>query len=136
MKALITASEQFGPFASITQLTDRWVCDGVEYQFDVIGDATIGEYVAPVVLPTVDEYKAAAQNLLDTTAQAHGYDDIVNACGYAAAPNPFELESKAFVTWRGNVWGTSYTIMAEVQAGTRPQPTLTEFLALLPVYAA
>lgn len=47
MNALITASGQFGPFTSIEQLDDRWLCDGVEYQFDVIGDATIGEWVAP-----------------------------------------------------------------------------------------
>jgi hypothetical protein len=47
MKALITESGQFGPFTSITQTADRWVCDGAEFQFSVIGDATVGEYVAP-----------------------------------------------------------------------------------------
>ena len=52
MKALITASGQFGPFKSITQGIDRWHCDGVDYQFSVIGDATIGDYVAPPLPPT------------------------------------------------------------------------------------
>lgn len=47
MKALITQAGQFGPFASITQGADRWICDGVEFQFGVIGDATIGDYVPP-----------------------------------------------------------------------------------------
>jgi hypothetical protein len=47
MKALITTSGQYGPFTSITQGDDRWVCDDVEYQFSVIGDATVGEWVAP-----------------------------------------------------------------------------------------
>ena len=47
MKALITATGQYGPFTSITQGADRWLCDGAEYQFDVIGDATIGDYVPP-----------------------------------------------------------------------------------------
>lgn len=58
MKALITASGQFGPFTHIETLADRYRCDGVDYQFDVIGSATIGEYVAPPpepVKPVVPE---------------------------------------------------------------------------------
>lgn len=51
MKALITASGQYGPFTTITQAADRWVCDGAEYQFSVIGDATIGEYTPPPAPP-------------------------------------------------------------------------------------
>jgi hypothetical protein len=59
MKALITSTGQYGPFTSITQGADRWVCDGAEYQFGVIGDATIGEYVAPPPPPkTREELKA------------------------------------------------------------------------------
>lgn len=49
MNALITANRQYGPFLNITQGSDRWICDGVEYQFNVIGDASIGEYVPPTV---------------------------------------------------------------------------------------
>ena len=47
MKALITATEQFGPFTDIVQGDDRWFCDGVEFQFSVIGSAVIGDYVPP-----------------------------------------------------------------------------------------
>lgn len=47
MKALITASGQFGPFTSIETLDDRYLCDGCDYQFSVIGDATIGDYTPP-----------------------------------------------------------------------------------------
>ena len=59
MKALITATEQYGPFTTIVKGSDRWVCDDCEFQFNVIGPATIGEYVAPPPPPpTRDELKA------------------------------------------------------------------------------
>ena len=49
MKALVTATGQFGPFSNIETLADRYRADGADYQFSVIGDATIEDYVAPVV---------------------------------------------------------------------------------------
>ena len=59
MKALITANEQYGPFTSIVKGTDRWICDDCEFQFSVIGPATIGEYVAPPPPPpSREELKA------------------------------------------------------------------------------
>jgi predicted carbohydrate-binding protein with CBM5 and CBM33 domain len=79
MKALITQTGQYGPFTSITQTADRWVCDGAEFQFSVIGDATIGEYVAPPPPPkTREELKAereAAVAAIKVTTQAgHTFD--------------------------------------------------------------
>lgn len=46
MKALVTSSGQFGPFSSIETLSDRYRCDGVDYQFSVVGVTTIEDYVA------------------------------------------------------------------------------------------
>lgn len=51
MKALITPTTQYGPFASIEVFADRYRCDGAEYQFSVIGPATMGEYTAPPAPP-------------------------------------------------------------------------------------
>lgn len=53
MKTLITASGQFGPFSHIETLSDRYRADGVDYQFSVIGAATIEDYVAPPPEPVV-----------------------------------------------------------------------------------
>lgn len=53
MKALVTATGQFGPFSTIETLSDRYRCDGCDYQFSVIGDATIEDYVAPPPEPVV-----------------------------------------------------------------------------------
>ena len=134
MKSLITSTTTFGPFSSIEQGEDRWHCDGCAYQFDVIGEATVGEWVdPPPPPPTIAAYTEAVQNLLDTTAQAKHYDNIISCCSYAGAPNAFQAEGQAAIEWRGNVWATCYTIMAEVQAGTIPAPTIPELLAMLPV---
>ena len=85
---------------------------------------------------TIDEIKsqltAAVQEHLDAEAQTKGYDNIVSACSYAGAPNPFQVESMAFITWRGEVWAACYAIMAEVEAGTRAIPAAEELIAELP----
>lgn len=80
----------------------------------------------------MDEFTAAIQSVLDTKAVEKGYDNIVSACSYAAAPNPFQEESIKFVTWRGNVWAYCYQELAKVKAGTRPTPKLEDFLLELP----
>lgn len=88
---------------------------------------------AAAAIPTLDQYTVSVQNLLDTTAQAKHYDNIISCCSYAGAPNDFQAEGQAAIEWRGNVWATCYTIMAQVQAGTIPAPTIPELLAMLPV---
>lgn len=85
--------------------------------------------------PTVRAYTDAVQAHLDAAARAHHYDNIVSACSYAGAPNPFQAEGAAFVTWRGAVWASCYVTMADVQAGTRAAPTIAELIAELPALA-
>jgi len=69
MKALITASGQLGPFSSIEVLADRYHCDGADYPFNVIGAATVGEYVAPPHIVTASERSALIKQIdVDTDA--------------------------------------------------------------------
>lgn len=74
----------------------------------------------------------AVQKQLDTVAQEHGYDNIVSACSYAGAVNPFQAEGIAFITWRGDVWAACYSILADVENQVRTTPTEQELLAELP----
>jgi hypothetical protein len=83
---------------------------------------------------TVADYTSAIQAMLDAAARARNYDDIVSACSYAGAPNPFQAEGAAFVAWRGACWATCYQIMGEVESGNRPQPSLAELLAAMPAF--
>ena len=78
------------------------------------------------------EYTQAIQVHLDAKAVEKGYDNIVSACSYAGYPNPFQAEGVVYGTWRANVWTKGYEILAQVQAGERPLPTIEELLAELP----
>lgn len=82
-------------------------------------------------------FKATVQDWLDGAAVARGYDDIVSACSYAAAPNPFQAESLAFITLRGNVWAYCFTEFGKILSGERSLPDdigteLSQFLSVLP----
>lgn len=92
MKALVTASGQFGPFSNIETLADRYRCDGVDYQFSVIGDATIEDYVAPPpepVAPVVPASVTMRQACL--ALENAGILDDVEAL-VATLPRPYQIE--------------------------------------------
>lgn len=97
------------------------------------------DYVAPPPPPPTPEQiqqrlTFAVQMHLDTEARQRGYDNIVSACSYAGAPNPFQVEGIAFLNWRSAVWAYCYQVLADVQAQTRTIPTEAELIAELPVY--
>lgn len=83
--------------------------------------------------PTVPEYVAAVQAMLDAKARERNYDNILSACTYATSTNAkFQAEGQACVEWRDDVWAKCYELMAQVEAHVQPQPTLADLLAMLP----
>jgi len=76
----------------------------------------------------------ATQARLDAFAHTRNYDGILSACTYATSAIPkFAGEGQYAVNARDNTWSTLYTLMGEVQAGTRTMPTtVDEVMALLP----
>ena len=78
-------------------------------------------------------FTTSIQAHLDDTAKAKGYDDILSACSYASAPNPFQDEAVKLVGWRGNVWEYCYNELAKVESGVRSMPELDTFIKELPV---
>ena len=68
------------------------------------------------------QLEQAVQAHLDATARARGYDNILSACSYAAAPNKFQRESRAFIVWRSACWDKAFQVQQEVGGGTRPAP--------------
>lgn len=76
---------------------------------------------------------AAVQKVLDDTARTRNYDGIVSACSYAASTNPtFKAEGKLAVAWRDAVWSFCYELLADVEAGLKPEPTVDSLIASLP----
>jgi len=71
MKQLNTSVGTFGGFSNIETLSDRYRCDGVDYQFSVVGSATIEDYVPPVpvapaaIIPEKTSRLCARLTLLD-----------------------------------------------------------------------
>lgn len=86
----------------------------------------------PQPIPTQAEYIAAAEAHYDAVAKAKHYDDRYTCALRAGYAGPFQTEGQAFATWMDECNALGYRIMGEVLAGTRPQPTIGEFLAMLP----
>lgn len=104
---------------------------------------TIEEIVPVVVPPPVLTPEEIRQNLtsavtahMDATAQSLGYSSIYTAVTYADEPAvpKFQNEGRALRAWRSLVWAQCYVILAEVTAGTRPVPTPSELIVLLPAF--
>lgn len=63
------------------------------------------------------------QARLDAFAQERDYDDIKSASDYAGCSVPkFSVEGTYCRDIRAETWAALYTILTEVQAGTRPMP--------------
>ncbi|CAN7625337.1 hypothetical protein [Aminobacter sp. LjRoot7] len=89
--------------------------------------------IHPAPLPTLADYKAAIERLLDARAQDRRYDSAVSITTYVGSTNAaWAAEAAAFVAWRDSVWTYAYAELEKVTAGLRPQPTVADFLAELP----
>jgi hypothetical protein len=79
------------------------------------------EYLAGQLIQAIT---TATQSRLDDFAKTRNYDGILSACTYASSTIPkFQVEGQYCVNARDNTWATLYTIMGEVEAGTRPMPS-------------
>lgn len=88
----------------------------------------------PTAEQIIAQYTAAVQKRLDDFARTRGYDNILSAATYATSTNPkFAVEGQYAVEARDATWAKCYEVLAEVEAGTRPMPTLEELMAELPV---
>lgn len=83
--------------------------------------------------PTLEDYRVAIRDYVDATAQSRNYDNAVSCASYVNSTNTqWAAEAEAFVAWRDAVWAYAFAELEKVQDGTRPQPTIEEFLQELP----
>lgn len=88
--------------------------------------------VVEAVPVTIDDYKAAFDNHLDTVAQSKGYDNRMTIATYTESTNPiWASEAAAFVAWRDAALASMFGQFAAVQGGGNA-PTVEEFLTGLP----
>ena len=88
----------------------------------------------PTAEQIIAQYTAAVQKHLDDFARTRGYDGILPAATYATSQVPkFKAEGQYAVEARDATWAKCYEVLAAVESGSRPMPTLDELLAELPV---
>lgn len=79
----------------------------------------------PTPQELLQQFTTAIQLRLDQFAQTRHYDGILSACTYMASSNAtFHAESQTCVNLRDATWAAAYVILGEVQAGTRPMPSV------------
>ena len=80
------------------------------------------------------EYTAAVQKHLDAFARTRNYDSILSAATYASSTVlKYKAEGQYAVEARDATCVKCYEVLAAVEAGSRPMPTLDELLTELPV---
>lgn len=78
-------------------------------------------------------YTNVVQKYMDDFAKTRNYDNIASAVSYETSQNPqFAAEGVYCRDQRDAIWTACYTVLAEVEAGTRAVPTPAELLALMP----
>lgn len=75
----------------------------------------------------------SVQKRLDDFAQTRNYIGIVSACTYVnSTVAKFQAEGTYCLKSRDAHWGLCYQILADVQAGVRPLPSVDEVLKEMP----
>ncbi|MDQ0349729.1 hypothetical protein [Ancylobacter vacuolatus] len=108
-----------------------WNAAGTPVIVSTLGDPADGGLSAeapPTPLPSLADYAAAAQAMLDTRARERGYDSILSGVSYLDDPHPaFAAEAAALKAWRSAIWAYATAALAEVEAGARPAPGLDDW---------
>jgi hypothetical protein len=113
---------------SIDHETQEWAFP----TFDIYPDKVIGTR-NPTNKPPLEPEQVvviiteAVQDRLDNFARTRNYDNMLSACTYATSTIPkFQTEGQYCVNARDSTWAALYSILAEVQEGTRPLPSSYE----------
>jgi hypothetical protein len=120
-------------------LEANWIASEDAAIGDLYADGVFSKPVPPALSPEelaaqrFTEVQEMVQKRLDDFAKTRGYDGILSACTYASSQVPkFQTEGQYAVNARDSSWAMCYVILADVQDGIRPLPTVAEVEAELP----
>lgn len=86
----------------------------------------------PGTEPTMADYQAAIDGLVQSTARTRNYNDAASCASYVSSGVAgWRAEAEAFVAWRDQVYLETFETLAAVQAGA-PAPSVEEFVGSLP----
>ena len=110
----------------------RW--NGSSFDIEAIPEPTSESIPEPTPEQIVAQYTFAVQQHIDDFARTRNYDGILSAATYATSTVPkFKAEGQYAVEARDATWAKCYEILAAVEGGSRPMPTMEELIAELPV---
>ncbi|NTH50473.1 hypothetical protein G6L09_05725 [Agrobacterium rhizogenes] len=105
--------------------------DIVDISDDELVAMGLGQTGEPV--PGLSDYTGSIAAMMDAKAKERRYENALSIATYIGSANiQWAAEAQAFVFWRDEIWGYCYAELDKVQAGTRSQPTVADFLAELP----
>ncbi len=83
-------------------------------------------------------YELKLQQVLDSQAQAWGYDNIVSAASYVPSSNAqFKAEASALVGWRDSVWVWAAEVLSNIKTGkVSPPNSFEELIVEMPKLSA
>lgn len=107
------------------------------YQLAIIGAlGAIAAYEPPPPPPwaTVKaELQRGISAHIDGVARSRGYDDGVSCASYKGSTvQLWAAEASAFIAWRDNVWLAVLDGLADVEAGKKPAPVISDIITQLP----
>jgi hypothetical protein len=115
-------------------IPDGVSADSLEYQLWVAAGNTPTPAEAPTAAQMQADFTTSIQQRLDAFAHTRNYDGILSACTYATSAVPaFAAEGHRCVQARDATWTAAYTVLADVLAGRRAMPTLSQVMAEMPV---
>lgn len=97
---------------------------------------TAGEKAARAAAARKALLVSAIDAKVEEVARDRGYNSAATLASYVASTNEtWAAEAAAFVAWRDRVWHDAYACLADVEAGTRAVPNVSEALAMMPQIA-
>lgn len=86
------------------------------------------------VMPEYSDYDDALIGMFNKAASAMGYTSWETCALRAYKPGPFSNECTAFFDWVETCNTKAYAVLADYQAGKIKQPTMREFLGMMPPF--
>lgn len=97
-----------------------------------VGQRWNGVEFVETVESIAKRYDKALLAHFDSVAQSRRYDNRLTCALRAGYAGPFQQEGIAFGTWMDNCNESAYQLMADVLSGTKPLPTIEEFISGMP----
>ena len=116
------------------KLDDSYLIVERDEENNIIAPQSLVEQLqAEAAKKLITTYTQAMESYMDAKAGERGYDNRYTVSLRVNSPvEKFKLEGQVFMDWMDNCYVLGYQVLADVQNGTRPIPTVEEFLSELP----